>query len=116
MFAQSAWNMSGCSIIRRECYKIDLHGAAEPIAPDRRVFPSGRESTNNRRKSEDYFIRREFWAGAKKSNIISPTSKASCRLIQLRFTHDPGNSNICSSKLMPSEGFKGCIRHLIKYH
>lgn len=31
-----------------------------PIAPDRRVFPSGRESTNNRRKSEDYFIRREF--------------------------------------------------------
>jgi len=60
IFGQNAPNMSIYSVIRRECFKADLRGAG--VATEQRKFllPSGRESTEKKRRRGDCCIRQEF--------------------------------------------------------
>jgi hypothetical protein len=77
IFAQNVRNTSACFATRREYFRIASPGAGEVTEPEKFQSQSGKSFTGKKRKSEDYGIRQESWAGVKRRAITSHTNPTS---------------------------------------
>ena len=74
IFGQNAPNMSTSSIIRQECFRIDLRDSEGATARGKSLSRNGSESIGKRLKHDVCCTKRECWAGAQRKGITMPTS------------------------------------------